>query len=104
MNNPPEILYTPDWEAILAALALGLSLFNLWYSVFRRGRLSISASRWTAVGMEAAGKTVAAFAVKIDVINTGGRPILLKDLFLEAETQDGTRIYYDPIMLFDLTD
>lgn len=104
MDNPPQILYEPDWKAIFAAFAFALSLFNLWYAAFRRGRLSISASRWTAVGLDASGKTGAAFVIKIDVINTGGRPILLKDMFLEAETQNGNRIYYDPIMLFDLTD
>lgn len=104
MKPPPEILYEPDWSAIFAALAFALSLFTLWYSAFRRGRLSISTSRWTALGLEASGKPAAAFVVKIDVINTGGRPILLKDLFLEATTRHGAKIYYEPIMLFDLTD
>jgi hypothetical protein len=41
--------------------------------------------------------------VKIDITNTGSRPILLKDLFIEAHSERGRRIYYEPIMLFDLT-
>lgn len=64
--------------------------------------MSFSCSKWTAVGMDAGGQPAASFAIKIDIYNTGARPIVLQDLILEAETHDGSRIYYEPIVLFDM--
>ena len=93
----------PDWGAIFAGFAILISLFTLWYSVFRRGQLSFACSRLTAIGMASSGRTASAFAIKVDVINSGSRPIVLRDLLLEANTNTGKRIFYDPILLFDLT-
>jgi len=103
MSQHPEIVSSFDWRLLIAVLALLLAVFNLWYSAFRKGKLSFVSSRWTAVGIDVSGKTGAVFALKIDVINNGSKSIQLTDLLLEAKLQDGTRIFYDPIFLFDLT-
>lgn len=101
-NNPPEILYKPDWSAIFAALAFVLSCLAFWFARFRKGELSFACSRWTALGLNNNGKDGAAFVVNIEVYNTGSEPQTIYDFLLEAVTTNGIKIYYDPIFLFNL--
>ncbi len=95
-------LSTADWTAIIAGPALILSLFNLWYTILRKGRPIFACSRWAAIGLTAKGQPGASFAVQIGIVNNGSRPLLLKDFMLAAETPH-RKIFYDPILLFDLT-
>ena len=91
------------WNTIIAALALLLSAVNFWYSFLRRARPVFVCSRWTAVGMQGAdGRPRAAFAVQISVINRGRKPLELTDFVLVADTEQGKRVFYEPLFLWDL--
>jgi len=96
-------LTTDYWGVIIAGIALSLSLFNLWYTVFRKGRPIYACSKWTAIGLDASGQPGATFVLQIGIINNGNKPLILKDFMLIAETVRNKKILYDPIMLFDLT-
>lgn len=103
MTPPPEILYVPDWSAIFAGIAVLISLYTLWYSKFRKGKLLFACSRWSNIGLSNNNKTGAAFAVNIDIHNTGPKAYTLYDLLIQVETSQNKKIYYDPIFLFDMT-
>lgn len=103
MTNPPEILYVPDWSAIFAGIAVLISLYALWHSKFRKGKLLFACSRWSVIGLSNNNATGAAFALNIEIHNTGSQPITLFDLLLEVETTTNKKIYYDPVFLFNMT-
>ncbi len=71
--------------------------------MLRKGELQFACSRWTIIGLDACGSLGAAFAVKVDMLNSGSSPLFLKDLLLVVETCDGKSIFYEPIFLFDMT-
>jgi len=87
---------------ILSTLALTLSGVAFWFSYFRKGTPKFVCSRWTAVRMEhISKKPLAAFSLHITVVNEGKVALEIRDLLLIAKTGD-RRIFYEPILLWDL--
>lgn len=93
---------TFDWNLYVAALALFVSFFNLWYNFFAKGKPIFSCHKWTAIRMEKNGHPEAAFALQINVYNKGTKVLQLYDFVLVAETDDNQKATYEPIVLWDL--
>ena len=87
----------------IAGLALLISLYNLWYSTYRRGELDLTCSRWMMMSSrtDVPDKMTGVFMLSINAINTGTQPIALNDLVLQLKTHNGKLLYYHPSLLFD---
>lgn len=88
---------------IISLFALVVTVINFWYNSLRKGKPVFTCSRWTAIGVEASGQQGSTFAINIAVINEGKYPLVLTDFLLVAETHNKKKIFFDPIILFDLT-
>lgn len=88
---------------VISLVALGISFFTFWYNFLREGEPIFTSSRWTAIGISNSGQEGSAFAVNISVNNDGNAPLELIDFMMVAETHNKKKIFYDPIILFDLT-
>jgi hypothetical protein len=66
------------WKNIVAFFALGVSLFTLYWTVFRRGRLRVRLGRVMLVQYVPNGKTH--FKPEISVINTGATTVLIYNI------------------------
>ena len=98
-----KYLSTQQIALIISLLAVVISFFTFWYNSFREGEPIFTCSRWTAIGLSNSGQEGSTFAINIGVTNDGNAPLELVDLLLVAETHNKKKIFYDPIILFDLT-
>ena len=88
---------------VLSILAFIISGFSFWYSFLKQSDPIFSISRWTAFGISNNGKNGSTFIVKISINNPSIKPTTIKDLVIIAKTENGKKIIYEPIMLWDLT-
>jgi hypothetical protein len=87
----------------VAAIALFISGATFWFSYLRKAGPHFVCSRWTAIRMQhSSGKPLASFSVYVAVVNKGKIPLEVLDLVLEAEVGEGSPIFYEPILLWDL--
>ena len=86
---------------LIASLAFVFSFYTFWYTRIRRVKPVFACSRWNAIGLTAQNQPGAAFALSIGVANYSNHPLIITDYLLEADTSR-KKIYYDPILLFDL--
>jgi len=90
------------FNSVIAGIALLLSGVSIWATFFRRGKLITVASQWTAIGMDAGGQSAASMTVRIAFLNTGTKPVIVRDVMMVAVTAAGNTIAYEPILLFDI--
>jgi len=95
---------SPDFaQTLIVVLAFGLSLFNFWFVFLKRGMPQFVCSQWTAIRMQdEKGLPIAAFMIKIGIINRGGVPLEVKDFMLVAKNQSQRVSFYEPLLLWDL--
>jgi|GEM_PF-4381609 len=92
---------------VLAIIAIIISVFSLYISLLKIGRLKYVFSQYTALGMDSIDenenrKTGNSFLFNIEVANTGVFPKVVKDIFINVKTKDNSNIIYEPILNFDL--
>lgn len=92
-----------ELSIIIAVFAIVISVIAFWYNSLRKGNPIFYCSRWTAIGLSVNGEEGAAFSINIGLNNNGNSPIEIIDFILVAETHHNKKIFYDPIILFDLT-
>lgn len=87
----------------IAFVAIAISLFTLWHSSIRKGKLEVACSRWaiTPVDLRGSKEKTGVFILKISAINTGTQPIMLRDLLLQVRTHNNKVLNYIPSLLID---
>ena len=90
---------------VVAALAFGLSVYNVWYAQYRDTPLRFVINQWTILGLDVIrpqGNFVSgAFLINVSIINQSNKSKIVKDILFEATDVNGDMFIYNPVAIFD---
>lgn len=97
--------WTEIVTALVAIIALGISIYNIWYTQFRDEPLRFVINKWTLLGLEVKRKTgnfiSAAFLLNVSVNNQSNKTKIVRDIVLKVKDNKGNVFLYNPVALFD---
>lgn len=100
-----SISYTEVITAIVAVIALGISIYNIWYTQFRDEPLRFVINKWTLLGIEVKAETAnfisAAFLINVNIINQSNKSKIVRDIVLKVKDNKKEVFIYNPVTLFD---
>jgi hypothetical protein len=94
-------------NALIALGALSFSIYNFWYSKFKKAKLTYICNGWTiliASKRDDEGNlddNSPLFLLNISIRNEGAQAITLKDFILKVTDRNEKVFYFAPISLFD---
>ncbi|MCH7574809.1 MAG: hypothetical protein IIA59_06760 [Candidatus Marinimicrobia bacterium] len=91
--------------AMVAVLAVGLSIYNIWYTQYKDAALRLVINKWTVLGLGITGPqgnyVSGAFLINVSIINQSNKSKVVKDILLEARDANGKTYVYNPVAIFD---
>jgi len=101
-----EITWVDITNSAIAVGALLFSLYNFWYSKFKKSKLRYICTKWTALGAsenKADGSVVrsAFFLLDISIRNEGAKSQSTRDIFLKITDKDNNVYHFNPLAIFD---
>jgi len=102
-----QITWIDLFNSIIALGALAFSIYNFWYTKFRRTRLTYICNGWTILVSSKRDKSgnhsekSAFFLLDISIRNEGAKSVSIKDFILRATDTHENIFYFNPVSLFD---